>query len=62
MVVTRHLDMSRPNLSEEFEEVLEEALIDLGYKPHVVSGASHAKKVSWLIYETDADVDVSEFM
>jgi len=54
--------MPRPNLEDEFIDKLDKALIELGYKEHVVRGATHAQKVAWLIIETDADVDVSEYI
>ena len=54
--------MARPNVEDEFQKTIDEALVDLGYPEHVVSGATHTQKVSWLVVESGADVDVSDYL
>jgi len=54
--------VARPNMRDEFVDVLDEALVCLGYPEHVIEGATHTQKVAWLIVETNADVDVQAFV
>jgi hypothetical protein len=54
--------MARPNVEESFQSTIDDALSDLGYPDHVIAGATHTQKVAWLIVESGADVDVSDYL